>query len=415
MLTDIQPIMQASTDLMSYCDAMKSFRTIFNDFTPPSADCRIANSGRTTVEIRTGLLDTALFERAHGWPLDPACSRTWEPLLEPLLREVQGRDLKSLIQMTVHGFKYGRGKRENHAGLINNRFNFLAVGKQFMLLDLLQVLGWIVLQIDGNPVSLRSLMEWDGEEITVMIIPATADIAAELRFRVPESTSSFFEIDAEDPLVSGAVKVFNELMIMETLHLSRYPIKIEGQCTRKMMLAQTMRDMVESNPGIRIPCPDLSNVRGKKVMVQRFFAHQVQRPQTRRSRDAPENVEFSNPNPFIFTQRGFNAWLNSVHKRMLWDDWSTACRGIAQAGDVLVLLPSCCDVSKHPRCIFCKAHALVRSPERYQVEASVVQAAENFLCQNKDLDEETFAFIMESTEEDVSVSGPAKKGCCVVD
>ena len=147
MLTDIQPIMQASTDLMSYCDAMKSFRTIFNDFTPPSADCRIANSGRTTVEIRTGLLDTALFERAHGWPLDPACSRTWEPLLEPLLREVQGRDLKSLIQMTVHGFKYGRGKRENHAGLINNRFNFLAVGKQFMLLDLLQVLGWIVLTL----------------------------------------------------------------------------------------------------------------------------------------------------------------------------------------------------------------------------------------------------------------------------
>ena len=81
-----------------------------------------------------------------------------------------------------------------------------------------------------------------------------------------------------------------------------------------------------------------------------------------------------------------------------------------ETGDVLVLLPSCSDVSRHPRCIYCKAHALIQNPELYDVEPSVLRAAQNFVCQNEELDKKTFARIMELTEVDHSGFEPARKG-----
>ena len=418
-LAEITETMQPSADVSKYSEACKSFNTLFNSFRPPPhRSTKVAGSARPAVTIGKGMLDTTFKDNAHGWPHDPTCSDTWEGLVGPQLDPVPGILQEDLIKMTVRGYCEGVSKRRtDHSGIVNNRFNFFGFGKQYAIIDLRQGICFMVLEIDGKPVTLKSLMEWDGEATAIMIIPANRTIAKESLFCVPDTSSSFYEIDADDPLVTEAAAVFSELMIMEIVHLSEYRIKIEGQCKRKMELAQQLRDLVKSNPGIKIPCPDFSGHSGKKMLVQRSPARKIMRPGMREAKDSQQQNELSNPSPFIFSQRGFNAWLNSVHSRDLWADWCTAYAALKRPDDVLVLLPSCFDVSSHPLCIFCQSNALIHNPERYDVDASLIEEAKNFIHQGADLDEETFDRILRLTEADQPLSWPMSAcsgGCCAV-
>ena len=404
-LDEITETMQPSADSSKYSEACKSFKTLFNSFRPLDLNSRVAGSARPAVKIGKGMLDTTFKENAHGWPHDPTCSDTWEGLVGPLLDPVPGILQEALIKMTVLGYcERGSNRRTDHSGIVNNRFNVFSCGKQHAIIDLHQAICFIVLEIDGEPVTLKSLMEWDGEATAFMIIPANRNIAKESLFCVPQISSSFYEIDAADPLVTGAAAVFSELMIMEIAHLSENRIKIEGQRKRKMQLAQQLRDLVKSKPGIKIPCPDFSGISGKKILVQRFPAREIMRPGMREAADSQQQNEFANPSPFIFSQRGFNAWLNSVHSRDLWADWCTACAGLKRKDAVLVLLPSCLDVSSHPLCIFCQSNALIHNPERYDVDASLIEEAKDFIHQGADLDEESFDRILRLTEADQPLS-----------
>ncbi len=60
-------------------------------------------------------------------------------------------------------------------------------------------------------------------------------------------------------------------------------------------------------------------------------------------------------------------------------------------------------------CIFCKSNSLIHNPERYDVDASLIEEAKNFIHQGADLDEETFDRILRLTEADQPFSVQANE------
>lgn len=85
--------------------------------------------------------------------------------------------MNELLDMTMYGFqeKNKRAKLAN-TGIIHNPFNVMAVADQFRVLDLSCVGAFIPFEIDGKPVTKKSILGWNGEELTVLVLPQSTHI-----------------------------------------------------------------------------------------------------------------------------------------------------------------------------------------------------------------------------------------------
>ena len=391
-----------------YEEVASRTRPIFAEFSPPSGAAQLEKHYRPKIMIKTGVLDTAMFEKAHLWPYDQVCSKDWQPVITPWLqsKSVHGLTFDQLVDMAVRGYSKVRGgNRIAHAGLAHGRFNFLGHPNQFYLLDLHQLSGCVPVQVGGNPVSIESILEWDGQETSALVLPADSSVAGSCRFRKPGANQTFFEIDAHDPLVENAIKVFSDIFLMMMPYLSQFKVADSPQKRAKAELCKLLREFVKGNPGIRVPCPDLSKVeKDKKILVQNFPSRIVERPgQGRPPGSAVDNTN-SSPHPFFLALRSINVWLTSNHLCGEWPSWDQhfrercpdAAETTGKDKEALVLLPSCCDVSDNPDCIYCKSHLLISEPECYEdLDETLLDCAKKFIYLGVEYDDASFERVLQ--------------------
>ncbi len=105
-----------------------------------------------------------------------------------------------------------KSRSENSAGIANNRFNFSGHPHQFPIPDREQALGMIPLKINNAPVTVKSILEWDGQATSVMILPADTDVARACQIRKPNDQLTCVEIDEDDPLVENVLDIFAQLL-----------------------------------------------------------------------------------------------------------------------------------------------------------------------------------------------------------
>ena len=354
---------------------------------------------RSNPVIKKGILSKGGFEMAHLIPFGVDCNTAWKPLFAPIVRASGASpNIDKLVDLLFYGSQ-GNNRRNNNTGIIHNRFNFLALGRQFHLLDQQTLLVCIPYSIGGKPVTMESILCWEGEEWSGLVLPHTAQLGRDEFHMNNTDAAGADEISSNDPLVQNAISVFNLYLLMIAPFLAQQQYDLGFAGTPKVRLCQALRGFIRSQthmPCLKAPSSCFS---GSHVKVQHFPARSWDVPGETRHR-APDENDCSSPHPFLLMLRSFNGWLNFLHVTRSWPEWHrfvTSCSMAAQHfATSLVLLPSCCDVSTNmPDCVLCKANCLVSRPHAFgELNEKVMNDANLLVYAHAEISKESCKMIL---------------------
>ena len=360
--------------------------TVFVKFCPTRPGMIAAETTcRSQSKMQAGTISKGPFEKAHLIPHCRTCHVSFKPLFKPMLRSISSSRYSDdvLLDLMFCGFRRNSDdNRVRNSGILHNLFNLVGVDHQFQGMDLKTLIAFIPLTIDGQPVTIRAILEWEGEEVSALILPHTAEVGIEYFGFTHEAGEYVDDICCNDPMVQNAIDVFNEYLLMIVPYLSNYDVYTSGVGENKLLLCQVFREFCR-NRSPRIPCLNQPLSQNRFLKVQTFPARQINFPDQGQSRarraSSVDSVDlkFSVPHPFFLLLRAINAWLDLLHVGSKWLEWSSYFQ-ICMAKDRrfrgrkdmhkarLVLLPSCCDISMYePDCVICKSHVVIGSPEAF--------------------------------------------------
>ena len=372
-IKDFQHTYMQISDQFCYENFASTKTTVFPSFCPKVRYKEVANKDRrTSVSVKSGILsESRPFEKAQLIPHSKSCNASWKVLFEPTLRSfAKVNKLYSkakLLDMTLYGFRdQNSDARMANTGIVHNPFNILGIADQFQGLDLTCVGALLPYEIGGKPVTMESILSWDGEELTVLVLPHSIDIAKGYFGFIQNDGKYLSEVESNDPKVINSIDIFNKYSLMISGCLA-YEI-LEDSTENKMKLCQEYRKFLKTQTFM--PCLKVPSKAGM-LKVQGFPSRRVTLPGRRRS--STKSLDFSAPHPFLLVLRAMNAWCDFLHFYQAWPEWTKHIQRIAKSlhkdeilSTRLVILPGCCDVSSYePDCILCKCNCLITSPELY--------------------------------------------------
>jgi hypothetical protein len=308
----------------------------------------------------------------------------FEPLLWAFAKANTLYTLPKLLDMMFYGFRDKTcDTKKANAGIVHNPFNMLGVADQFKGLDLSCRVALIPCEIGGERVTKESILSWNGEELTVLVLPQSIEVGTGY-FGFSQMDGMYVnEIESNDPKVINSIDIFNELSLMISGRLAHDEIVVSTN-ENKVKLSNFFRQFLQTQE--TMPCLKVPGKHGL-LKVQKFPSRSVTLPG--RNKKATRNLDFSAPHPFLLVLRGMNAWCDYLHLHKAWPKWTEHIQKIAKkerGGNELirarlVILPGCCDVSRYePDCILCKCNCLITSSEMYwDLADSLLEKAKMFI------------------------------------
>jgi hypothetical protein len=376
----------------AYPTLASSVKTVFPLFCPKERVISVNMDARSQHKIHSAVISSGPFQRAHLMPCSHSCNFAYKALFEPMIESAVSSSPYSYEQMfdfLFNGFRKNiDANRVDHSGIVHNWFNIVGLPYQHEGLDLKTLIALIPLTIGGKPVTIRDILEWNGQEMSALILPHTAKDGREyFRFTDTIEDEKFVtEIDSKDPTVGNAVHVFNQFLLQINSYLAQYDVDKDREGTNKLVVCQLYREFCRV-VSRKIPCLENPLCKTKFLKVQIFPARRILSPRLSRKRALRSTAsigsdgslgDFSAPHPFLLLLRATNAWLDYLHANDMWFEWSTYLQNrLAEDKRLqkrrkpmdkarLVLLPSCCDFSVYePDCIICKTEQLIAWPEVY--------------------------------------------------
>ena len=334
--------------------------TVFPLFCPLKRGFEVAfMDRRTSVVIKSGILsESRPYQKAHLIPHSVSCNASWKLVFEPLLWSFAKTNtlypLNKLLDMMLYGFQDKNSNMKSaNAGIIHNPFNIFALADQFQGLDLTCVLALVPFEIGGKPVTMESILSWNGEELTVLVLPHSIHIGKGYFGFIQVDGKYVSEIESDDPKVINSIDIFNEYSLMISGCIAHDILEV-STTENKGKLCNYYRKFIKTQK--LMPCLQVPNKAGI-LKVQGFPSCKVTLPGRRNS--STRNLDFSAPHPFLLVLRGMNAWCDYLHRYQAWPEWTQHIQRIAKRlpdGDELlrarlVILPGCCDVSRYePDC-----------------------------------------------------------------
>ena len=385
-----------SANSTSFRSVASRVSTVFERFCPTGPGFEVAAKGRRrSWKIEKPAVNSKLpYQVAHLGPHSEKCNSAWKPVFDPLITANRHYAKAEILDMVMYGFRArGTNSREDYSGIIENPLNMLALPHQFEGMDQKTALALIPLEIDGQPVTIDSIMEWNGQAFSALILIHTAEDAINyFGFNADNAGDPpVVEMSSNDPLIKNAINVFNEFLLLITACLAVEDIVVETRCEAKVELCRMFRDFVAQKSTRTIPCLQLPK-RAGLVKVQHFPRLDVMTPKTSRDqvrrRRSSSTLHFSSPHTFLLVLRALNCCFDWIHLNRIWPDWNkhfdrnllrkTKREQEALQVARLVLLPSCCDVNAlKPDCVICKCHILLNRPDAYpEVPYSLIEAAQ---------------------------------------
>jgi hypothetical protein len=371
-IIDFQHTYMQISDQICYENFASTKTTVFPSFCPTVQNKKVADKDRrTSVSVKSGILsESRPFEKAHLIPHSESCNASWKVLFEPTLRSFAKKNKwytkAQLLDMTLYGFRdQNCDARMANTGIVHNPFNILGIADQFQGLDLTCVVALLPYTIAGKPVTMESILSWDGEELTVLVLPHSIDIGKGYFGFIQNDGKYLSEVESNDPKVTNSIDIFNEYSLMISGCLAY--AKLEDSTENKMILCQEYRKFLKTQTFM--PCLKVPSKAGM-LKIQGFPSRRVTLPGRRRS--STKSLDFSAPHPFLLVLRAMNAWCDFLHFYQAWPEWTKHIQreSLLRKDDILrtrlVILPGCCDVSRYePDCILCKCNCLITSPELY--------------------------------------------------
>jgi hypothetical protein len=384
----------------SYAILASKVSTVFSRFYPAGPGFKVVEDKRRrgSCKIQQAAVNCDFpYQVAHLSPHSAQCNSAWKPVYDPFIKANSNYNKEENLEMALYGFRVkGTSPREAHSGITHNRLNMLAVPHQFEGMDQKSTLALLPLEIDGQPVTTKSILEWSGQAFAALILIHT-----------PKEGISYFGLNAEktrdppvvemssnDPQIENAINIFNEFLLLITACLGVETIEREAGRNNeaKVELCRMFREFVAQSSTKTIPCLQLPK-RAGLVKVQYFPARPVVTPRTRQSEPRPRRssstLDFSSPHTFLLVLRALNCWFDWIHLKKIWPDWNTYFdRCLHRIKNVkmrnalrkarLVILPSCCDLNAlDPDCVLCKCHILLNRPDAYpEIPCDLFEAAQ---------------------------------------